>query len=210
MPLPSPLAITLELVGDERDAPAGFLRLRRLRLVARYPDGSTSEPFLYDVVERPALDAVVIAAHFRRDGETWVFLRSAVRPPLWARDIEPRTGGEMWELPAGLVEPGEEWRAAGARELEEEIGVRVPPESLTPLGPFGFPAPGMIGEIHAYFRVEVDPASVSTPQGDSSPLERNGQVAVLPVGEVLALCARGEIRDTKTELALRRLVEAVG
>ena len=37
-----------------------------------------------------------------------------------------------WEFPGGKVEPGESERAAGARELEEELGVKV--EVGEPLG----------------------------------------------------------------------------
>ena len=59
---PFPL-IRLETLEDlSPETGTGFLRLSRRRLVARYPDGTVSEPFLYDTAERQALDAVVIGA----------------------------------------------------------------------------------------------------------------------------------------------------
>src|SRR6185436_16595734 len=64
--LPSLPAITLSIDRDRSEhAPRrAFLTIRRLELRARFPDGSVSEPFFYDIVERKALDAVVVAPHF--------------------------------------------------------------------------------------------------------------------------------------------------
>lgn len=201
-----------------RDKP-GFLRLRRQVLRVRFPDGTLSEPFEYDAVDRARLDAVVVAAHFRdAAGRRHVFLRSCVRPPLVVtrppevRPVPEKDGlGNLWELPAGLVEENERspegLKRCAARELLEELGIEVPSERLTPLGPPGFPAPGMIGERHFYFHVEVDPTSRATPLEDGSALERNAVVVEVLLDDALALVRSGEIEDEKTELGLRRLAE---
>jgi ADP-ribose pyrophosphatase len=209
----------LELVEERpsRDDP-GFLSLRRLVFRVRFPDGSESAPFHYDAVGRSRLDAVVIAAHYRdADGGRRVFLRSCVRPPLFVRPMEARpvpekdTLGALWELPAGLVEDDERspegLRRCAARELLEEIGFAVPPAALLPLGPSTFPAPGMIGERHFFFHVEVDPARRVVPTEDGSALERDALVVAAPLAEAIALARTGAIEDAKTELGLRRLAE---
>lgn len=197
--------------------PPGFLRLRRLIVRVRYADGTESEPFEYDAIGRSRLDAVVIAPHYRHaDGRRRVILRSALRPPVALRmSVSPiaerDTLGALWELPAGLVEKDEQspegLARCAARELLEEVGVDMPPESMRPLGPSGFPAPGVIGERHFFFHVAVDPARIHVPTEDGSPLERQGRLAAVPLDDAIALTRTGAIEDEKTELALRRLAE---
>jgi ADP-ribose pyrophosphatase len=114
-------------------------------------------------------------------------------------------------LPAGLVEPNEQSRdgvrRCAARELEEELGFVVSDKRLTPLGPSTYPAPGIIGERHFYFQVEVDPSTRGEPSHDGSPLEHEGRVTAMELDAALEQCALGVLEDAKTELALRRLKE---
>ena len=62
-------------------------------------------------------------------------------------------------------------------------------------------------ERHYYFEVEVEPAARAEPSHDGSPLEHFGAVIALELEHALSLCRSGEIRDSKTELGLRRLKE---
>jgi ADP-ribose pyrophosphatase len=186
----------------------GFLNLRRVDVRARYPNGEESPPFAYDLVTRAAIDAVVIAAHFVEGGVRKVYLRSAVRPALALRSMPPSHDGNLWELPAGLIDPGESPAEAAARELEEELGFRVDARALARLGPTTFPVPGFIAEQHHFFHVEVDPARRETPTEDGSALEKGAALLTPPLADALEHCRRGAIVDSKTELALRRLVES--
>jgi ADP-ribose pyrophosphatase len=198
-------------------ATPGFMALLRRRLRVRFPDGSYSEPFVYDTATRRLLDAVVIAAYYERDGARRVYLRSAVRPPVVDRDpahsaVMERGQASLWELPAGLVELDERSSQAGVartaqRELLEEVGFDVALHRFQPLGPSTFPAPGFIAERHYFFAVRVDPARRGEPSLDGSALERHGVVMDVTLGEALDMCRHGEIEDEKTELGLRRLRE---
>ncbi len=218
-PAPALPDIRLELVEDiSPEQPRGFLRLVRRRYVAHYPDGTVSQPFVYDEVDRKAIDAVVIVAHFARDGARQVYLRSAMRPPVFNRDperspIAETSHGGLWEVPAGLVEVDEQsetgLQRCAARELGEELGFKLFADSMRPLGPSTFPSPGVIAERHFYFEVEVDPDARSEPELDGSALEHNGRVVSLPLSDALELCRTGAIEDGKTELALRRLAREV-
>jgi ADP-ribose pyrophosphatase len=187
----------------------GFIDVHRLDLVARYPDGTESRSFPYDVATRAALDAVVIVATYVDAGVRQVYLRSAIRPPCALREVAPLHDGCLWELPAGLVERGEDPAAAAVRELEEELGFVVPASVAQPLGEWVFPVPAMIAERHVFYLVEVEPSSRTVPTEDGSALERGAAIVSMPVGDALEHCRRGAIRDAKTELALRRLVEVL-
>jgi ADP-ribose pyrophosphatase len=221
MPLPPISPIELSTEEDLSPAPPhGFLRLHRARMRLQYADGAQSEPFVYDTIARDALDAVVVAAHYQDgEGRRCVYLRTAVRPPLRLRPMEVRpfpekaTLGVLWELPAGLVEADEcsiaGVRRCAARELGEELGFVVSPDELVPLGPSTFPLPGAIGERHHFFHVEVSPERRETPSEDGSVLEQRATIATLPLSEAIRLAAMGELEDSKTELALRRLVDAL-
>jgi ADP-ribose pyrophosphatase len=219
MELPELPKHTLRVVEERlsRDTP-GFLRLQRRVLRVLFEDGTTSEPFDYDMIDRVRLDAVVVAPHFRgEDGVRRVILRSALRPPCALRSAtaspvreKPSLGG-LWELPAGLVEDDERspegLRRCAARELGEEIGLDVDAAAIRELGASAFPAPAIIGERHFFFHVEIDPARLRAPSEDGSVLERQAKLAIVTLDAALAFAREGAIEDEKTELALRRLAE---
>lgn len=212
----------LAIVRDERPplAERGFVYIRKLELVATFAGGKKSEAFPYFAVERSRLDAVVVLAHFTgADGAPHVVLRSSIRPPVFSRPMEARpfeekeSLGELWEVPAGLVEEDETTPTGltrcAARELFEETGIEVDPSKMLPLGPATFPTAGVIGERHFFFRVEVDPSNPKTPPEDGSVLEREAKIALVSLEDALQACRDGEIEDAKTELGLRRLAEAL-
>lgn len=210
--LPELPKVALDVVADRSDEREGFLSLQRYELALVGVAGAI-RPFRYDMVTRRALDAAIMAAHhLDASGAPCVYLRSAVRPPAALRD-PPAAGalryaaGALWEVPAGLIEPGEAPDAAAARELEEELGFTVNAGALQPLGPSAFPAPAFIGERHYFFHVRVDPSTRAEPAGDGSPLEEGAHVVSVPLDRALAACRAGEVADAKTELALRRLAE---
>lgn len=203
--------IRLIVVEERAEGEPGFLRVVRRKLRAEYPDGTRSPEFVYDEVRRRAQDAVVLVAHFQRDGERFVYLRSAVRPPLqFRRNYLPApTGAGLWELPAGLIEADEESEAGllrcAQRELHEEVGFTVEASQLRPLGSSTFPCPGVLGERHFFFEVVVVPEARGEPTLDGSALEHGGVVMPVRLQEALSWCRDGTLEDAKTELGLRRL-----
>ncbi len=206
--LPELPKVELEVTRERVAHRDGFLHVRRLDVVVVHEGKAPSAPLAYDVLDRRALDACVIVAHHRApDGRTHVWVRTCLRPPLALRTTEPTSSGVLWEVAAGLIEPGESAVEAGARELAEELGFAVSASSLVPLGSWTAPAPAFIGEVHHFFHVEVDEAARTEPTGDGSPLEEDAAIIHLPLEDALAACRDGIVRDAKTELALRRLAD---
>lgn len=208
----------LELLSDEEVGGGGFLHVRRLRLRNLRPDGSRSAEYVCDFVERrKGLDAVAVVVYRRPAGSpVEVLLREGLRPALvYGRPPErvPLPEGRerflLAEVVAGIVEEGEVGEVAlrrrAADEVWEEAGLRVRPEAIELLGG-SFPSAGMTAERFWLTAVEVAPdAALAEPEGDGSPMEEGASVRWVALDEALAQCARGELEDAKTELALHRL-----
>jgi len=201
------------VVGD-----GGFLAIRRLRLRNRRGDGSTSAPYVCDVVVRPyGQDAVVVAVYARdAHGRTSVLVRDGLRPALaLARDAAAAPLAELsarlflTELVAGIVEVGDRGEAGlrerAAHEVEEEAGFVVEPARVQLLGAGAFPSPGCMIEKFYFCAVEVDPREQRALAGDGSPMEEGAHTRWLVLDDAIAACVRGELADVKTELGLRRL-----
>ncbi len=194
----------------------GFLTLRRLVLRNAYADGSKSASYRYDVLQRSALDAVVVLPFFEhaKSSEVQVCLRTALRPPLSFREDWPEEASPvLWEAPAGILELDEQGpdpvRACAARELLEETGFSVDASRVRILGPAAFVTPGAFAEKLHFTVVEVDPETRGIPTEDGSPAEERAEVRYFSLEDALQATRSGEICDMKTELVLRRLAESL-
>ena len=193
-----------------------FLTLHRLTTRNTFDDGTTGAEFVWDAVLRDQIDAVVLLLVGELDGRECVCLRSCVRPPLKLREEltlavpDEQSFDFLWELPAGLLEPGDTGRAGirrrAAAEAREETGYAIAPDDLQILPGSLFISPGVIPErVHFVIGRVADPGAATEPRGDGSPAEERATLWWLPIDEGLAMCEQGEIEDMKTELGLRRL-----
>ena len=99
-----------------------------------------------------------------------VFRRWNVRAVIF-RDgklaMERSSAGE-YKFPGGSVDPGESWQEALCREVREETGLLVRPDSITELGEIlerrrDLFRENLIYECHSlYFRCEVEARTVET------------------------------------------------
>ncbi|HXF73197.1 MAG TPA: NUDIX hydrolase [Actinomycetota bacterium] len=165
--------------GRAREA----FRGRRFRVeVLERPDGA------YEVARSPRAAAVVA---IRPDGRV-----------LLVRHDRPAIGGELLELPAGLVDEGEDPAACAERELLEETGHRAR-GPLRPLGGF-YSSAGLTDERFELFLAEAEARPSGEPEAEIA------EVLAVPLEEAIAWARAGRLGDAKTALGLLLAATAAG
>ena len=104
-------------------------------------------------------------------------------------------GEEIYEIPAGKLNVGEDPMLAAKRELEEETGICA--KTLKHIVTL-YPTPGYTNEkIFVYLALETE-QSTAKPDEDEFL-----DVVWLPLDEVKGMLERGEFNDAKTVVALQ-------
>lgn len=148
----------------------------------RFPNETTGE---LEMIRHSGASAILPFLDDSRSTDPKVLL---IRQYRYAAD------GEIYEIPAGRLEPGEAPDACARRELKEETGYLA--ENVERLTTF-FTTPGFTDEkIHIFMARAVDP-------GDSS-LESDEivELAPMPMSVALTMVRSGKITDGKTIIAL--------
>ncbi|RME38606.1 MAG: NUDIX hydrolase [Planctomycetota bacterium] len=97
---------------------------------------------------------------------------------------------DLWELPAGTLEPDEDPKEAARRELEEETGFAA--GRIDPLA-FFYTSPGICTErMHAYVARGLSPGPQRLDRGECI------RPVPLPLVEVRRMMREGAIEDGKT------------
>ncbi|MBW2270771.1 MAG: NUDIX hydrolase [Deltaproteobacteria bacterium] len=121
---------------------------------------------------------------------------------LLIRQYRFAVGGEILEVPAGKLDPGETPTECAARELEEETGWR--PGRLEHLATI-LTTPGFTNErIHLFAAFELE--------AGRQDLQHDEMIEVVPMPIDAALDAiwRGELPDAKSALALVHAARRIG
>jgi len=149
------------------------------------PNGRTTT---LDLIRHPGAAAVV---PFLSDDEV-----------LLIRQYRYAAGGEIYEVPAGKLDPGESPETCARRELEEETGYRAARiEYLATI----WTTPGFTDErIHLFAARDLAPAEQQ--------LDHDEMIELVPMslGEALDLVWRGALDDAKSALALLHAARRMG
>jgi ADP-ribose pyrophosphatase len=147
----------------------------------RLPNGHDHQ---FEIVRHPPS---VVLIPFEADGQ--LVLIKQYRAPV---------DRDLWEFPAGTLNPNETAEAAARRECEEEIG-RIP-GSLKRLGGW-YPSPGFCDEEMIFFRAWdlAEPPPDSRRQPDEDEIIH---AETFTVKEARAMLERGDIVDLKSAFAL--------
>lgn len=118
---------------------------------------------------------------------------------IFVHQFRHAIGGQIWEVPAGIMEEGEEPLTCARRELREETGFSA--DEWIALGKM-YTAPGFCDEIIYLFLARGLTAG-------SQNLDHNEflQPHAIPMTEVRRMVAAGEIDDSKSIVALYRAAE---
>ncbi|MBI2073869.1 MAG: NUDIX hydrolase [Gemmatimonadetes bacterium] len=146
------------------------------------PDGST---WTLEMVRHPGAAAVVPLLSDPASADPQVLL---------IRQYRYAAGGPIWEVPAGVLEPGESPEECARRELREETGARAGRvEYLTTI----YTTPGFTDErIHLFLATGIT-AGEPKPMSDEFIV-----VEAKPVSRVLEMIRDREIVDGKSIVAL--------
>src|SRR3954454_26366 len=161
-----------------------------------------------------------------REAATVIVLRGgaeALEVLLVKRNPEQRFMGGAWVFPGGAVDPGEDDRVAGVREVEEEAGVVIPePASLVEFSRWITPRQVKIRfDTRFYLAPAPDGAEARpdgaetvdlgwfTPQGALEAYRREEIVLVFPTIKTLEQLAPFESAEGLLEWALGREVVAI-
>jgi ADP-ribose pyrophosphatase len=149
------------------------------------PDGRRTQ---LDLIRHPGAAAVV---PFLSDDEV-----------LLIRQYRYAAGGEIYEVPAGKLDPGESPEACASRELEEETGYRA--GRLQPLAQI-LTTPGFTDE-----RIHLFAAEALSPGRQRLDDDELIELVPLPLDEALAMVWSDALPDAKSSLALLHAAQRRG
>lgn len=112
-------------------------------------------------------------------------------------------GQDVWEIPRGFGEDGLSDAENACRELWEETGLRVPPDALVPLGAV-HPNDGISDSVVKLYAAVLNGSTEDLPPTHPADRLEVDEFAWIPVQELLARVARGEILDSFTSVVTLR------
>jgi ADP-ribose pyrophosphatase len=155
--------------------------------------------------DHPVVRIVVDQVEYQGHTQRFIYLDSNIKAVatlgltddgniLLTRQYRHPIRQEIYDLPAGKLEPGEEPIDGARREFEEETGYH--PRDIRPLGSFN-QFPGMLhAYTHLFFARDLVKIGQHLDEGEYL------EVTAVPIGELLERVLAGEFIDGSLQLAL--------
>lgn len=148
---------------------------------------------LFTVVDEVATDPSGFEIHrsiIKHPGSAVMMAVDEKRRILLVRQFRLPAGKELWELPAGRIDPGESPLQAAKRELKEETGFKA--KTWTKLASF-WPSPGYVAEKMTIF------LATDLTEGEQQPMDDERiEIRWFARQELGAAIEAGKIADGKT------------
>jgi ADP-ribose pyrophosphatase len=187
------MARRLEILQRKEVFRRSIFRIDEVQLQHERFDGTMGPPITRLVLERG--DSVAVLPH--DPVNRVVLLCEQFRLPTVAHGP-----GWLLEIPAGILETGEEVEVCARREMIEETGYSV--DALDPIATVYLSPGGSSERIHI-FRGRI---ALRADAADTAGVESEGEdirIIRMPVDEAIAKVRAGEFLDAKTVVALQWL-----
>lgn len=163
-------------ISSERVYSGKLLKVDRERVLS-----PANEELDLEIIRHPGASAIVPVVSA---------LHSADPTILLIHQYRYAAGGSIWEIPAGVLEPGEEPIECAHRELKEETGASA--ATMTPLTTI-LTTPGFTDErIHLFMASDISPGKTSHESDELI------EIAPRPLSQVLEMARDGTICDAKS------------
>lgn len=171
----------------------GYYRMDVYRLRYRRFDGRWSEPIQREVFERGRAAAVVPYD----PGRDEVVLIRQFRPGAYAAGRDPW----LWEIVAGIIEPGETAEAVVQREAQEEAALQI--SDLIRVCEY-LVSPGGTSETCTLFGARIDSSTAGGTHGLASEHE-DIAVEAMSFARAMELVENDRVNNAKTIIGLQWL-----
>ena len=121
------MAVIKEIVQQTRNR---FLNMFELKVVRK--NGAEGSYFVASRAQKPE-DVECMRHTVKPDGVIIYAVTSDLKKVLLIRQYRYPIDNYVYELPAGLVDPGEDYRTAAVREVHEETGLHFTPIDVDPM-----------------------------------------------------------------------------
>lgn len=156
--------------------------VKLFRDTVRFPDGSTAE---LDVVRHPGASAIVPFLTDPAGDDPQLLL---------IKQYRYAAGGFIYEIPAGMLDPGEDPLDCARRELKEETGCTA--QKIEPLFTL-LTTPGFTDErINIFIATGLERGETAHESDEFMTIE------TMTLSSALRLIQQGEIQDGKTALGI--------